>query len=114
MSNAEMLERAAQVEGLLDRLGAARRSMLAAAERAEDVRERVADARVTAASPDGLAMVTCDGRGKVQRVEFDSVRYNRATEDQVCAAVLAALVRARRRAAESAAGIWRDFERNRR
>ncbi|GLZ79763.1 hypothetical protein Afil01_45700 [Actinorhabdospora filicis] len=114
MGNAEMLERAAEVEGLLGRLSAARRSMLAAAERAEDVRERVADVRVAAGSPDGLATVTCDGRGKVQRVEFDSVRYNRATEDQLCAAVLAALARARRKAAESAAGIWRDFERHRR
>ncbi|HEY1174893.1 MAG TPA: YbaB/EbfC family nucleoid-associated protein [Phytomonospora sp.] len=110
MSNTETLARAAEVENLLGRLGTARRTMLAAAERAEDLREQIADERVEARSPDGLATVVCDGLGKVQRVELDTVRYNRATEEQLCAAVLTALSLARGRAEEVAADFWHDYE----
>ncbi|MEV0648552.1 YbaB/EbfC family nucleoid-associated protein [Phytomonospora sp. NPDC050363] len=110
MSNAEMLERAAEVESLLGQLTAARRTMLAAAERAEDLREQITDERVEARSPDGLARVVCDGHGKLQRVELDTVRYNRATEEQLCAAVLTALSLARGRAEKIAAVHWREYE----
>lgn len=98
-----------EVEEDLARLRGARERMVAAGAHAREVASELAADTVDHASEDGVATVTCDGRGKVAKVVFDKAGYNRVNENQLCASILQARHRARERARRESAAVGRDL-----
>ena len=84
-------------------LRGARERMAAAGARARQFVAEIGGELSHRVSGDGLAKVTCDGLGNVRNVAFDKARYNRASERQLCQAVVQARNAARRLAITTAA-----------
>lgn len=98
-----------EVEEDLARLRGARELMVAAGAHARAVAGELAGDTIDHTSDDGVATVSCDGRGQVAKVEFDKAGYNRVDDKQLCASVLQARHRARERARRESAAVSRDL-----
>lgn len=99
-----------EVEDELARLRGARENMVAAGAHAREVASELAEDTIDNTSDDGVATVSCDGRGKVSKVVFDIAGYNRVSEKQLCASVLQARQRARERAHRDSAAVKRGLD----
>lgn len=95
-------EKLRTVEDDLARLRGARERMVSVGVKARMIADDINDELTSYTSEDGVATVTCDGRGHILRVVLDSAGYNKVDEQRLCAAVLQARQRARERARSDA------------
>ncbi|HZE41085.1 MAG TPA: hypothetical protein VE172_19985 [Stackebrandtia sp.] len=85
-----------EVEEHLARLRGARERMVAVGVGARQLDAELGTDTHARSSDDGLAIVACDGQGRVRRVELDGHGYDGVDDERLCAAVLQARRRARR------------------
>lgn len=84
-----------ELEDDLAGLKGARERMVAAGQRARRQLAEQTEKTASRSSDDGLATVTCDGRGRVREVTLDAARYAKTNERELSEAVLQARQRAR-------------------